>query len=175
MMSHPILPKGLVMSLRTSHLVVIAVALAGLVGCASGASVTQPTAEASAAPTSEQLIAQFADALCPAVAADVAFNEVWEDQTATLGDIVAVASTARDEGATAAETVESLAQSWPVEYENDLRLVRDLYADKSADYGSIADASTLDELTGFQFIDVTEGNNAAQRIADALGAPQITC
>jgi hypothetical protein len=174
-MSHPILPKGLVMSLRPSLLTVTAVVLAMLVGCAPSSAPTPEPTPAASDPTSEQLIAQFADALCPAVAADVAFNEVWEDQAASLDEIVAVATAARDEGATAAQTVESLVQSWPVEYENDLQLVRDLYVGKSADYAEVADASTLDELIEFQFIDVTEGNNAAQRIADALGAPQITC
>jgi len=46
---------------------------------------------------------------------------------------------------------------------------------KGADYAAIAGAASLSELVDFEFADATEGNAAAQRIADALGEPNITC
>jgi hypothetical protein len=36
-------------------------------------------------------------------------------------------------------------------------------------------ASSLAEIVNFAFADATPGNAAVQRIADALGEPDITC
>ena len=161
--------------MRTRNLTVIVsvLVLGSLVGCTPAAS-PEPTPTA-AADTAEERVQQFADALCPAVAADTTFNEVWENQDATIDEIVSVAVTARDEGARAVEAVDGLIQTWPSDLRPELELVRDLYVAKAADYSQIADASTLDDLTTVDFGDATAGNDAAQRIADALGSSTISC
>lgn len=174
MMSHPILPKGTHMRLRALPLIVSALVIGALVGCTPTSPPTDvgPSAEPA---TNEERIEQFADVLCPAVAADTAFNAVWEDQSATLEEIVSSAETARDEGTLAIEGVEGLVSSWPGDYQADLELVRDLYVGKTGDYAEIAEAPDLAFFTTFEFGNVTAGNDAVQRIADALGATQISC
>ncbi len=147
-----------------------------LSGCAAPSGPESPQTESSAVSTDPgALLEEFTGTLCPAVVTDVAFNEVWLDQTSSLESIVTSATAARDASATVVAALEPMGQAWPEEYRADLQLVRELYVGKGADYATIAQASSLDELVNFVFADATPGNAAAQRIADALGEPEITC
>lgn len=162
------------MSLRPLSVLAGALVVGALVGCSAPAPAPDPSPSAVAL-SNDELVAQFADALCPAIIAEAAFADVWANQSATLEEIVAVAETARDEDTLTAQTVEGFADTWPEQFGADLALVEDLYVGKAADYGQIAEATSLAPLTTFEFGDVTAGNAAAQRIADALEAESIDC
>lgn len=162
------------MSLRPLSALVGALVIGALVGCSAPAPASDPSSSAVAL-SNDELVAQFADALCPAIIAEAAFADVWENESATLEEIVAVAETARDEDTLTAQTVEGFAGTWPEQFRADLALVEDLYVGKAADYAQIAEATSLAPLTTFEFGDVTDGNAAARRIADALETESIDC
>lgn len=163
------------MSLRPLSVLACVVVVGALVGCsATSAPTTQPSPTAVVA-SNEELAQQFVDALCPALIAEAAFAEVWVNESASLEEIVANAEASRDEDTVTAQTVEGFAETWPEEYRADLALVEDLYVGKSADYALVAEATSLVPLTTFEFGDVTEGNAAAQRIADALEIGTFDC
>ena len=153
----------------------IAVALSGCAGPSGPDGGATPSTSAAASEDTAVLLDQFVAALCPAVTTDYAFNDAWLDETSSLEAIVTSAAAARDASATAVDAVEGLSTTWPAEYGADLSLVSELYVTKGADYAAIAGATSLSELVDFEFADATEGNAAAQRIADALGEPNITC
>ncbi len=163
------------MSLRPLTVLAGALVLAALVGCTTTTAPTTDPSPTAVVPSNDELVEQFADALCPAVIAEEAFADVWLNQNSTLEEIVAVAVTARDEDTVTAEAIVAFTDSWPEEFHADLALVEDLYTGKSADYAQIAEATSLAPLTTFEFGDVTDGNAAAKRVVDALGTESIDC
>ena len=163
------------MSLRPLSVLAGAILLGALVGCSTSAAPTSDPSAVAEVPSNDELVVLFADALCPALIAEEAFADVWQNQSATLEEIVVVAETARDEDTITAQTVEGFAETWPEQYRADLALVEDLYVGKAADYALVAEATSLAPLTTFEFGDVTDGNAAAQRIADALEIETFDC
>lgn len=164
------------MSIRLRLVVASAFVALALSGCAAPSGPDSPETESSTVSTDPAaLLEEFTGVICPTVVTDSAFNDAWLDQTSSLELIVTSASTARDTSATAVSALEPMVQSWPEDYRADLQLVRDLYVGKGADYAVIAEATSLAELVDFVFADATAGNAAAQRIADGLGQPDITC
>jgi hypothetical protein len=162
------------MSLRPLSVLAGVLMVGALVGCSPTAPTPDPSPTAVAL-SNDELLEQFAEALCPAVIAEEAFADVWLNQTSTLEEIVAVAATARDEDTVTAEAMVAFTESWPEEFHADLALVEDLYTGKSADYAQIAEATSLAPLTTFEFGDVTDGNAAVQRIADGLETESLGC
>lgn len=161
--------------MRPFSLLACVVVLGALVGCSTTSAPTTQPSPTSVVASNEELAQQFSDALCPAIIAEAAFAEVWANQNASLEEIVANAETSRDEDTVTAQTFGGFAETWPEEYRADLALVEDLYVGKAADYALVAEATSLAPLTTFEFGDVTEGNAAAQRIADALEIETFDC
>lgn len=163
------------MSLRPLYGLAGALVLAALVGCTTTAAPATDPSPTAAVASNDELTQQFVDALCPALLAEADFAEVWANENATLEEIVAIAETSRDEDTVTAQTVEGFAETWPEEYRADLALVEELYVGKAADYAQVAEATSLAPLVTFEFGDVTDGNAAAQRIADALEIETFDC
>lgn len=163
------------MSLRPVSALACLIMVGALVGCTTTTAPTTDPSPIADVPSNDELVEQFANALCPAIIAEADFAEVWANQNATLEEIVAVAETSRDEDTVTAQAVEGFTETWPEEYRTDLSLVVDLYVGKSADYAQIAEATSLAPLTTFEFGDVTDGNAAAKRVVDALGTESIDC
>lgn len=147
--------------------VVLAVVIGGsLAGC---------TAQAPEPTPSIDLAGELLGAICPANAADLAFNAAWADETSTLEAIVLAATTARDADAAAAAALDSLADHWPEDARTDLAVLERMYEAKVADYSVVASATDIDPFYDLVFQNPTAGNAAYERLARRIGATVDDC
>lgn len=148
--------------------VVLAFALGA--GSLAGCTVSEPDPTPSA-----DLAGELLSAICPANAADLAFNTVWSDEASSLEAIVAAATAARDANAAAAASLDTLAAHWPEDDRADLAVLQRMYEAKVEDYTVVASATDIEPFYDMVFQNPTAGNAAYERLAQRIGTSVDEC
>lgn len=153
---------------------VLAIGLA-LTGCAATAvetpaaevPVVQPTAM-SVTEAGEYYLAALCDANDAMDANYLAFESGDE------AEIASTAVVAMEAAQTAAVRLGDTSLVWPDGVADDLALVRDSFIDDAATYDAISTAADLAEMQAVPFADITEAQEASQRIRALLELPADT-